>query len=727
MEHDVPGNGELRMKAVSCGARGDRRLLGKPITHLLLIVVLGFIVYSNTFHAPFVFDDERQIVENPVIRDVANFFSNSTGYDYNPRRFIGYLTLALNYKLGGMDVTGYHIFNVSVHIVNALLVYALLSLTFKTEYMKRSSLSSSSGLISFFTAALFLAHPLQTEAVTYIVQRLTSLSTMFYLTALCLYVKWRLLRESGRPKVGKGLPLYILSLGSIVLAMKTKENAFTLPFILVLYEFFFFRMPARKRLPFLLPILLTLLIVPLSMVNLGKPLGETLSDVSQVTRAQTEVSRWDYLLTQFRVIMTYIRLLILPIKQNLDYDYPVYRSFFMPPVFLSFLALLALFGLGVFLFQRSSRDNSGKRAEFRLISFGIFWFFLTLSVESSVIPIADVIFEHRLYLPSVGFIGASVAGLTLVRDRMAYKKTLIAAAFVPLMAAIVLLLGWATFSRNALWNDARTLWQDVVNKSPSKARAHYNLGRVYEVKGDSEEAVRQYEIALGLEPALVPALVNLGNIYGSQQRAEEAMSLFRRATELDPDDVLAHSNLGVVYAKKGWSTEAVSEFKAALRIRPGDAAAHNNLANVYSDSGYLDDAVREYVAAINAKPDFSEAYNNLGLVYARQGLLGAAARAFEMAIHLQPGFFEAHSNLGKVYLKQGNAEGATQEYLTALGLRPEDAEAHANLGVAYLSQERLGDALKEFQAVLNIVPGDDNARHYLEIIEKRMRERGYSK
>jgi tetratricopeptide (TPR) repeat protein len=727
MKTDELSGGGSAVNAVPYGGSAVIGFLGRPIIHGILIVFLGFIAYSNTFHVPFVFDDEPSILENPVIKDLGHFFSDSTGYAYNPRRFIGYLTIAMNYALGGLDVTGYHIFNLAVHIANALLVYALIVLTFRTPYMRNSSLSLACRPIAFFTAALFVVHPVQTQAVTYVVQRLTSLATMFYLMSLCLYARWRLLGESGRPSGRKALLWYFLSLAAAVLAMKTKEIAFTLPIIAVLYEFFFFRLPIRKRLPFLAPILATLFIIPLSLLNVDKPLGETLSDVSEATRIQTDVSRWDYLMTQFRVIVTYVRLLIVPMNQNLDYDYPIYRSFFAPPVLLSFLLLLALVALGVYLFRRSAHDDSENGSGFRMVSFGIVWFFITLSVESSIVPIVDVIFEHRTYLPSVGLISAFVAGVMVFKGRLKPEKTFVMKAVTPLLVVVVLLFGLATFSRNMIWNDPGTLWEDVVKKSPAKARAIYNLGQVYDVRGLLEEAARHYQTALRLDPYLVHAYNNMGNIYEKQGRIEEAIWLYKKVIELDSKDAIARANLGAVYAKQGRFAEAITELMRAIQIKPDYAIAHNNLGNVYSERGYLDDAVREYRAAIEAKGDFAGAYNNLGLVYAKQGFLGEAAQAFRMAMHFEPDFFEAYNNLGMAYMKQGNFDGALQEFRRASELQPGNPEVHANMGRGYLNKGHLEEALREFQTALNITPDHREARYYLEITEKRLRERAYRK
>ncbi|MBI4710387.1 MAG: tetratricopeptide repeat protein, partial [Nitrospirae bacterium] len=218
-----------------------------------------------------------------------------------------------------------------------------------------------------------------------------------------MYIKWRLKAEGqGSSSKGQGklasCILYLASVVSAVLAMKTKEIAFTLPVIVVLYEFMFLKGKVIKRVLYLIPFLITMLIIPLSFISMDRPIDELISDVGEATRVQSNISRLDYLFTEMRVVITYIRLLLVPLNQMLDYNYPIYHSLFDFKVFLSFLFLLSIFSIAVYFTCRSSTAHKGLR----LTAFGIFWFFITLSVESSLIPIRDVIFEHRVYLPSIG-------------------------------------------------------------------------------------------------------------------------------------------------------------------------------------------------------------------------------------------------------------------------------------------------------------------------------------
>jgi tetratricopeptide (TPR) repeat protein len=613
----------------------------KTYVHLLIIAAIGFAAYSNTFRVPFEFDDFDHIANNLMIRSIDNFSLALKGHDfgssaylYSPSRSIGYFTFALNYYFGGLDVKGYHLVNLFIHIVNAFLVYFFVVLTLRMPYFSPFPRAAEEGrkqnavhnlpaenhspaaihhsrLIALLSSLLFVAHPVQTQAVTYIVQRFASLATLFYLLSFVMYIKGRLaaigkergtdgmnipmpkgkLNKVASPIASRLLPLvyYVLSLVCAFLAMRTKEIAYTLPLVIILYEATFITASLKKRLLFLLPVVLMLIIVTLGVINIDKPLGEILSQVEATTRAETKMPRWDYLMTEMRVIVTYIRLIFMPVNQCLDYDYPLYHSPAEPPVYLSLLFLSAVFGAAVYLMYKSRLNPSPARfpirasrfEHYRLIAFGIFWFFITLSVESSIIPIKDVICEHRVYLPSVGAFIAISSGLYAVAARLTHGRG-IALLFI----LIALGLSVATYTRNNIWKERVSLWEDVVIKSPNLARAHTGLGAVYYNQG----------------------------------RLDEAMKEFQTAVSINLSDFGAHYNIGLIYWRMDRLDDAKKEFQAALWLRPDNADMHNALGKVYEQEGFLHDAVREYQAALMLNPDHVGARRNLeGLNHKTQG------------------------------------------------------------------------------------------------------------
>ena len=396
----------------------------KQIALLLgCILILGLAVYSNTWNVPFQLDDKLRIVENDSIKN----FSLSTFSQIwiaNPKtRFLPYVSFAVNWAMAGKKVVDYHIFNLGVHVLNAFLVYFMMGLILKSPKMRGVYSRDAAFFLAAFSTLIFVAHPLQTQAVTYIVQRTASMAAFFYLGAVVLYLKAR---------SGSGALCYSASLVMAVGAMFCKENTVTLPLAIVMVDLLFFEQKEGKW-KVLLRGVPYLAIMSIALFWGGKLPGKNIIPADP----ESVLSRGRYFLTQLNVLCTYLRLFFFPVRQTLDYDYPVSNSLLDPKTFACALLLLGLAASGVFFLKKN-----------RLISFSIFWFFLTLSVESSIIPIKDVIFEHRMYLPLAGFavilpaliffmmknvryaaiagsiVVAVLSGLTYARNRSGYQKYL---------------------------------------------------------------------------------------------------------------------------------------------------------------------------------------------------------------------------------------------------------------------------------------------------------------
>ena len=356
---------------------------------LLLFTGLVFGLYSNTLESPFTFDDTVKIERNTHIRVTQFSFKEilDAGLKSSKTRFIAFISFALNYYFNRYDPFGYHIVNNIVHILSGFFLYLFLAATLKTSSL--SSRYHHPDLIAFLAALIWLIHPVQTQSVTYIMQRMTGMASMFFILSFWCYVRGRGI-ERGKAKwlwfTGSALA-WLLSLGC-------KQITVTLPFFVFLYEWFFFQNLDKKwlkrKLPFVLGILVLFAFLalvytdfhPLEKLNNFRDYRE-----NQFTMAQRA-------LTQTRVVMHYISLLIFPhpSRLNLDYDFPLSYSVINPfTTLLSLIAILGLIALGICLAKRE-----------RLISFCIFWFFGNLVIESSVLPLA-LIFEHRLYLPSMLF------------------------------------------------------------------------------------------------------------------------------------------------------------------------------------------------------------------------------------------------------------------------------------------------------------------------------------
>jgi Flp pilus assembly protein TadD len=599
-----------------------------------LIVLVGAVAYSNTFGSPFAFDDFYNILKIEQIRDLSNFLSLQDIPLYPRLRLLGYFTLALNYWAHGFDVTGYHVVNLMIHIAAAFSVYFLVHLTFRTPVLKGSGISQYSNAIALFSALIFVSHPLQTQAVTYIVQRFASLATLLYLSALVLYIKARLLSPGLRSRAYLAASVVVT-----LLAMMTKEIAFTIPLTIAMYELFFLRGTprARRSLAAMLPLLL---FIPAQFLITAFGAGEGgLTILDSGTSYIVGISRTTYMITQLRVLVTYIRLVFLPFGQNLDYDYPVYDSLLAPPVLLSAAFLMAICALGVWLFIRSRRGEPALR----IISFGIAWFFVTLSVESSVFPL-DLIYEHRMYLPSAGvFIALATAG-TLVVLQFSWRP---AGTMAALFGTIVLIMTVATYSRNEVWRTHSSLWQDVVEKSPQKVRANYNLAVAYSMENRADEAIEQLEKTLSLDPACVKALKALGTYYEKQERIPEAIVLYERLLDIIPNEYKLIRWLGMAYYRTGKGELAIRYLEEALEHEP-DMETLNNLGIIYKRTHEFEKSEGTLLNCIELSPSFAPCRFNLGLLYYENGFPEKAREAFLEALKLNPGYSKARAYLERI-------------------------------------------------------------------------------
>jgi tetratricopeptide (TPR) repeat protein len=582
-----------------------------------LIALLGILIYSNTFNVPFQFDDDAYVVNNPSIRGFSTFLSPqdiTTGNTLSPTgippalrsafmtRILGYLSLAINYRLHGLDVTGYHLVNLLLHILNAWLLYLILTHTFGRRPLPCREMNDAlPSPLPLIAALLFLCHPIQTHAVTYITSRFVLLAAFFSLLSLASYIRYRT-SATGTGRVAF-LVLAVFSAGA---GMMTKEFTFTLPFLIALYEFTFFSGSLRDHLRSVSPLGLTLPIIPLLIFTQQGSITALDSTMRTITAADSsQISRIDYLLTQFRVIALYLRLLIFPVGQNVDHDIPVQHSLATPEVLGSFLLLLALLSWAVHRYWRSLR--SGAAPESRIIPYGIIWFFMALSVESSIIPLGELVAEYRLYLPSVGIIMASTALGGAAAGRFSLNRTL----FNAIAALLIIALGGATLLRNRVWQSEISLWRDAAMKSPAKVRPRQNLALYYGMEGRLDEARRELEKAIAIEP---------------------------RNFEL-------HNNLGIIYRQQGDLGRAIREYQLVLQLEPADAMARYNLGNVYLAQGRYQDALREYGECLRIIPEYDELHNNIGIVHMKTGRFEDAFREFEIALRLNPENMNARKNL----------------------------------------------------------------------------------
>lgn len=519
------------------------RLLKSKSFAIAMLCCSGWLIYSNTFNSPFHFDDYLSIAANLHIRDVLNL---KKIWDFWPTRFFTYYSLALNYHYGGLNVVGYHIWNLIVHLVSGILAWWLTRMTFSTPQLKINGGAKHSEILGLFAGLLFIAHPVQTQAVTYIIQRTTSLAAMFYLAALSLYVKARILAFGKDGSLARKF-FYSAALLANILAMLTKEMAITLPFTILLYEFYFLKQGKHIHWKVISPFLSALLIIPFTMLATN---SVNFLEMRRIIEPVSKISSWHYLLTQFRVVTTYLRLAFIPLHQNLDYDYAVSKTLLEFKTLISLLFLIALFIVALRAFRR-----------YRLVSFGIFWFFLTLLPESGIIPIKDVIFEHRLYLPLYGFILFLVSIFFYSWGNKSVRSMLI------LLIIITGVYAALAYKRNIIWQNGVSLWDDTISKSPRKARPYNERGFIHLLKGDYDRAVSDFTLALKIDPSYINAYHNRGITYIKKEDYPSALIDFTQAISINVESGSTYANRAVAYFYNHEYEKAVLDVKKATALK----------------------------------------------------------------------------------------------------------------------------------------------------------------
>jgi len=544
-----PGSGPLPRRThpgLGFAPRRPDLNLAKPRVALPLLLALTAAAYAGSLARTFQFDD-FQLLQYPFLRDPSVFLNpvatfHAGGADALAR-WLAYASFGLDLLAWGPDARGFHATNLAIHLAAVALVYALVRELFRTPRLAAARLAPDAPFVALATAALFAVHPLQTQAVSYVIQRMTSLAVALGLAGLVAFLRSR--RAAGRA----AWAWLALATAATAAAMVTKEIAFTFPALAVLAELAFQEGPARRRILPLAPLVATMAIVP-AIALAGASGAERVQVGGEASLGALGLDRAGYLLTQAHVLLSYLRLLAWPAGQNLFPDYPVTRALDLASAAAVALHAAAV-GAAAWIGWRS-REQAPERT---LVAFGVLWAYVALSVETFAVVIMDVMNEHRVYYPSVGaFLAISTAAAALLHGRSARWRRAAAA----LAAAAAVALGAATFARNRLWADEVAMWTDVAGKSPRLPSAQRMLGFVLLRNGRPAEAVAPLRRALDLSPYYASAWMDLADAYlrsGDRARALHASAALRYV-RLDPLGALA-----------GWDE--------AVRLAPGDAAIHH--------------------------------------------------------------------------------------------------------------------------------------------------------
>lgn len=645
--------------------------LNRNFLVLLLIVLLGFIVYANSLHNGFVYDDELVVESNSFLSSWSNlryffsplYFSGSGEYTFRPMLTLTYF---FDYIRGNANPTAFHQTNVVLHIINGLLFYLLL--LFIIPFLDKKH---NVKLIALFSALIFVAHPIQTESVNGIAFREEILVAFFSLSAVLLFI---LNKIKGRSI------FFILSLISYFLALLSKESALPLIFIIFLIDWYYeFERKTTKTkrssfgfkfTPYLGYAAVLLIYIYIRFIWMRG--GGQISSVVNIPYPGG--SLYTSMLTSSRIIMKYLALLIFPLKLSVEYFnyYLVYpsRSILEPKTLASLVILLSLL---IFIVR-----NFWK---YRIFTFSVLWFFIWLVPVVNLLPLNHPMAERYLYISTAGFclfLSTSIANLFYSASRKPLATSVNKAQIIFL---VFLLSAYSilTINRNKVWKESLIFWNEAIKQSPNSERAYTNLGYAYFKKKMYNESINAYQQSIKENPDYADAYRDLSLSYLELSKYDEAQRYAGIALRLEPNSALYHNQQGRVFLAKKEYEKARIEFEKTIEINPFYAPAYNNLAISYFREEKYEEAIQEYNKVLGLNLRDASVYVNLGLVYFAKNDLVQAEENFLLALKIDPDLVDAHNNLGVIYLRQGRSEQAKREWEQVLKIDPRHAQARINL------------------------------------------------
>lgn len=623
----------------------------------MFLALAVFLVYSNTFHGPFQYDDLNDILANPSIRrlwplrDV--LFPTGSGFSTRP---VVNLTFALNFATGGLNPYHYHLTNLGVHICASLTLFGVLNRTLALPALKER-FSGSIHTLSLVAAACWALHPLLTESVAYITQRYESLMGLFVLlTFYCL------LRVASNAASGAWVFLTCLS---ALLALLSKEVAVSLPILVLIFDRNYMAGSFRSAWTTRKTLYLGLVVAWLGFAYIQLHAERRVFAGFGLT-----MPWWKYAANQPTVILHYLRLSIWPHPLIFDYFWPAAKNWGLLLPGLIFVG--GALGLTIWALIRK------LGASFLAASF-----FLILAPTSSVMPILDLAVEHRMYLPLIPVVvllTLSIHYLIINSKGFDHHGSLKRLILIFLTAGSFASLGILTYLRNEEFQNTVDLWRDVVAKVPANPRAHHNYAYFLAEAGMTDEALRQYGRAVELAPGMALFHSNYGVLLARLGHYEEALKELRLTLQLEPENYKNFVNLGSVLLERGSVDNAIVCYQEALKVNPGRALPYSALSEALLAKGDLPKALEAAKQAAAMEPEIAEFYYKLGRIHLLAGNILEANINFERGIQLSAHPEVTASESGWVFHALGLDKEAVSYLRRALRLKPDHTENRFRLG-----------------------------------------------
>ena len=584
----------------------SRNLLTENWFVVLLFVAATLLAFSNSFTVPMQFDDWYQLLTREVTHSFKAFRSLSMWLNVNERP-ISMFSFAVNHALHGEEVFGYHLFSLIIHLCSGIFLFFWLKLIFDQQNSEKKF-----NWLPIVITLFFLVHPVQTQSVTYIIQRMSSLAGMFFLLSLYLYTQGRIVfLKDGKLKLSA---IYLA--GAVlagVLGTLSKQNAVVFPLAMLLVELFFIRTSDDK-------ICKKYLIVSASVIVLGAVVVLAKVGIPSETK---DVTPLQYFATQMFVIPRYFQMMLLPVGLSIDHGVKMADGFMNFKSIAGFAFLLAVVGYAVYMLKKLP-----------MFSFGVFLIFITLIVESSFMPIRDPMFDQRMYLPLVGFAIAiwSLANYYIFSKKSEWIK--------PVSVSVLILFSVMTFARNTVWNDKVAIWKDVTEKYPNYIRGWASMGKMMKEDGDPHmlEIIDCFEKAREIDPHNEENLINLGFYYMKNNTPEKAAQCYLELYK-SKDQNIQKQAVRFLMAHYLLSNDKVNGLKFAEELLadiPNDEETHKNLCEFYIRQNDFQQLLVQAQRWVNSSPKNADALFYAGKAYFDLKLRPESKEYFKRALKIDP-------------------------------------------------------------------------------------------
>jgi protein O-mannosyl-transferase len=648
----------------------DRRTV---LVVCLFLAAMVWAVFGQTLEYEFVnYDDNLYITDNPAVlrglslRGIAWALTHIVNFSWTPLDVVSHM---LDCQLYGTNAGWHHLTSVLLHLASVIALFLVVKEM--TGFLWRGA----------FVAAVFAVHPLRVESVAWIAERRDVLSGLFFMLTIGAYVRYA---KEFKIQSSKFKVFYSLCLVFFVLGLMSKPMVVTLPFVLLLLDYWPLQRLTASDGP---QVAWRLIAEKLPMLAIGGVfcLATLFAQKEAIVPLPLSVRLGNALVS----CVVYLGQMLYPARLAVLYPHPG-NSLPLWHIMLAFVLLSGLSAVAV----------AGWRARPWLLVGWLWYLGMLVPVIGLVQQGLRAHADRYTYLPQIGLSLALTWAAADLSAGWRCRRVALGGLAVVILAALV----FCARVQVSYWRNSESLWTHTLACTTDNAVAHDNLGHALLEKGKVDEAIGHFQQALQIKPDFANACNNLGLALFEKGKIEEAMAQYLRALQIKPDDADAHNNLGLALFQEGRTDEAMAHYRQALQIKPDHAEAHYNLGLALFQKGSIEEAIGQFKKALEAKPDYADAHNNLGLALFQEGKTDEATAQYRQALQIKPDHLEAHYNLGLALFQKGSMDEAIGQLQKALQIKPDYAEAHVNLGLALFQEGKMDAAMAHYERALQIKP-----------------------